>query len=56
MKKWLDEEFEVEVEVIGFCVAIIQNITVGMAKKSGINIPAPMAVLSMRRGMVSAPK
>ena len=53
MKKWLDEEYEFEVEVIGFCVAIIQSITVGMVKKSEINIPAPMDVLSMQRDMVS---
>ena len=44
MKKWLDEEYEFEVEVTGYLRGDSQKISAVMGKKLVINIPAPMAV------------
>jgi hypothetical protein len=45
LKKWYDEEYEWEIEVIRFSTVIAQRDTVGTVRKSEISIPAPMAVL-----------
>ena len=45
MKKWYNEEYEFEFEVIGFLRSDHTEGYCRNGKKQAINIPAPMAVL-----------
>ena len=56
MKKWYHEEYEFQIEVIGFLRGDHTSSTAETAKKLEIRIPAPMAALSTQLGRAFAPK
>ena len=56
MKKWYDEEYEFNIEVIGFCGATIRKDIAATGKRQGIHIRVPMAVLLIKTVLGSVPK
>lgn len=56
MKKWLNEEYEFGVEVIGFLRGDHTEHYCRNGEEIGDKYTSPMDALSMQRDMVSAPK